>query len=379
VGDGKDLPVNERTMLSRLSLLVLGPPGRKRLPVLMTALTTVIYGLFCVMLQVEVRLGFIDAHASAWLTAYAFAGSLMFYILVRSGLSERLSSDPSLMVVQIAHGALAVAWGYAITGPTRGALMAVLILIMTYGMFGRSVAQSRWLALFAASLLTATVGWKCHTDPANYVPEVEGVYLAFELIALLGVMALSVRMGNLREQMRTQKLALENSFERIRLLATQDELTGLPNRRHMLALLKAEQSRRQRSEQPMSLVLLDLDHFKRINDNYGHQAGDVVLMGFADAARGTLRGSDVLSRWGGEEFLLMFPETGLDEAERCVDRMREVLAGVSFDSIAPNLKVSFSAGVSVCLADDSLDAAIERADAALYRAKARGRNCTVLA
>jgi len=366
-------------MLSRLSLHILGPPGRKRLPVLMTGLTTTLYGLCCVMLQVEVRLGFIDAWACAWLTVYAFVGSLVFYILVRSGLSERLSSDPSLMMAQIAHGALGIAWAYAITGPTRGALMAVLILVMTYGMFGLPARQSRWLALFSASVLTATVSWKCYTDPANYVPEVEGVYLAFELIALLGVSALSVRMGALREHMQTQKRALENSVERIHLLATQDELTGLVNRRHMLALLKAEQARQKRTAQPLSLILLDLDFFKRINDTYGHQAGDVVLKGFADAARGTLRSSDVLSRWGGEEFLLMLPDTGEDEAERCVDRIRQSLAGVPFDRVVPGVTVTFSAGLSVCRTGESLEAAIERADQALYRAKAQGRNCTVRA
>jgi diguanylate cyclase (GGDEF)-like protein len=366
-------------MLFRLSLLVLGPPGRERFRVLMTALTTAIYALFCTMLQVEVRLGFIDAQACAWLTVFAFGGSFMFYVIVRSGLSERLSGDPSLMLAQIAHGVLAVAWAYAITGPTRGALMAVLILIMTYGMFGLPARQSRLLALFAASVLTATVSWKCYTDPANYVPEVEGVYLAFELIALLGVMALSVRMGALREHMRTQKRELTNSFERIHLLATQDELTGLVNRRHMLALLKAERARQKRTAQPLSLILLDLDYFKHINDTFGHQAGDVVLKGFADAASGTLRGSDVLSRWGGEEFLLMLPDTGEDEAEHCVDRIRQSLVGVPFDRAVPGVTVTFSAGLSVCRVGESQQAAIERADQALYRAKDQGRNCTVRA
>jgi diguanylate cyclase (GGDEF)-like protein len=187
-------------------------------------------------------------------------------------------------------------------------------------------------------------------------------------------------MGALRGYLQVQKRELEASLERIRLLATQDELTGLVNRRHMLALLKAEQAREQRAKQPlMSLALIDLDYFKRVNDTYGHQAGDVVLKGFAEAARGALRGSDVLSRWGGEEFLLMLPDTGEDEAERCMERIQQGLAQVTFASVAPDLKITFSAGLSACRAGESLEAAIERADQALYRAKAQGRNCNVRA
>jgi len=364
-------------MQLRLSTLVLGPPGRQRLRVLMTVLTLVVYGLFALLQHVQVLLGFIDARESAWLTAYYLLGSLVFYLLLRSGWSKRVASDPALMPLQILHGVLAVVGSYAITGPARGAVLAILVLVLTYGMFGLPARQARLLALFSFLALAATMAWKCQTNPLRYPPWVEAVHLAFAVIVLLGVSALSVRMGALRDHLRIQKQELEASLERIRLLATQDELTGLANRRHMLALLKAEQARQQRTEQPLSLVLLDLDHFKRVNDTYGHLAGDVVLKGFADAASSTLRGSDVLSRWGGEEFLLMLPDTGADEAERCVERMRQGLAQVAFKAVAPDLKITFSAGLSVCRAGAPLDAAIERADMAMYRAKAQGRNCTV--
>jgi diguanylate cyclase (GGDEF)-like protein len=366
-------------MLSRLSALVLGPTGRKRFPVLMSVLTFVMYGLFYVPVQFEVQLGFMSAQVATWLMTYCLLGSLVFYILVRSGLSERISSDQSLMSWQMVHAVLGVAWAYSNTGPTRGALMPVLVLILAYGLFSLDVRRARLLALFSATVLTATVGWMCYTDPANYVPDVELVYLAFEWITLLGISALSVRMGALRDHMRRQKLALEESLKLSRGLAMQDELTGLANRRHMLSILKAEHARQQRTEQPLSLVLLDLDHFKRVNDTYGHLAGDGVLKSFADATSSTLRSSDVLSRWGGEEFLLLLPETAAQEAELCVERMRQCLAKGTFDSVEPNLKVTFSAGLSICRPGVSLEAAIERADKALYRAKAQGRNCTLRA
>ena len=366
-------------MLSRLFTLILGPPGRKRLRVLMVLLTLVIYCAFALVQHAEVLLGFIDPQASAWLIAFYLLGSLVFYLLIRSGWSERIPSDPALMPWQNGHSVLAALWSYAITGPPRGAVLMTLVLVLSYGMFGLPARQARLLTLFSILGLAATMVWKSLTDPLRYPYGVEAIHLALAVIVLLAVSALSVRMGALREHLRIQKLELEASLERIRLLATQDELTSLVNRRHMLALLRAEQARHMRTAQPLSLILLDLDYFKRVNDTYGHQAGDAVLKGFADAARGTLRSSDVLSRWGGEEFLLMLPDTGEDEAERCMERMRQGLAYVTFTSVAPDLKITFSAGLSACRAGESLEAAIERADQALYAAKAQGRNRTVRA
>ena len=362
-------------MKSSLSPFFLGPSGRQRVRVVMVLLTMAIYVLFALLQHAEVLLGFIDARASAWLTAYYLGGSLVFYLLVRSGWSERLSADePSLTLWQTLHGVLAMIGAYAITGPARGAVLAILVLVLAYGMFSLSVRQAGALALFTLIALSSVMAWKSHTDAARYPPWVEVVHLAFGVIVLSGISALSVRMGFLRQRLRRQKQELEASLEQIHLLATQDELTGLINRRHMTALLRAEQARQQRNSRLMSVVLIDLDHFKRINDSHGHQAGDTVLRKFALAVGSHLRSTDVLARWGGEEFLLMLPETGVSEALQCVDRMRASLAEVSFDDIAPGLRLTFSAGLAACQPGESVEAVIELADQALYRAKQAGRN-----
>ena len=124
---------------------------------------------------------------------------------------------------------------------------------------------------------------------------------------------------------------------------------------------------------------MDIDHFKRVNDVSGHQAGDQVLQIFADVITHGLRAGDSLARWGGEEFLLMLPNTAADDALVCVERMRGQLAARCFEHIAPKLQVTFSAGIGVCNAEDRIDAIIERADRAMYRAKTGGRNRTVVA
>ena len=343
----------------------------------MGLLTLGLYGVFALLQHAEVLLGLVDARASAWLTAYFLLGALTFYFLLRSGWSERFSRDPSLTLPQTLYGVVGVIGAYAITGPARGAVMAVLVLVLAFGMFGLSVQQARMLAVFSLVALALTMAWKSQSDPLGYPVRVEAVHLAFAVIILIGVSALSMRMGVLRDNLRRQKHELEGSLKKNQILATQDELTGLVNRRHMTALMKTEQLRQQRSGAPIGLILLDIDHFKRINDQHGHHAGDAVLKAFARAASHQLRGSDVLSRWGGEEFLLMLPTATEAEALLCIERMRAELSQLSLDTIVPGLRITFSAGVSACRPGETLDSAIERADRAMYRAKKTGRNRTV--
>lgn len=367
-------------LISVLSRWFLGSnPGRRERAIL-TLMTMAGYVMFALLQEAEVRLGYIDPRESNWLTAYNLCGSLLFYLLVRTGWSERLSpAEPSMTLVQTVHGVVAIVGSYAITGPARGAVLAILVLVLAYGMFSLTVQQARGLAVFALFALVSVMVWKHHTQPQRYPGGVEAVHLAFAVVVLAGVSALSVRMGLLRRRLREQKQALAQSLEQIRVLATLDELTGLTNRRHMVELMQDEQLRQQRSGSTMSLVLLDLDHFKRVNDDYGHKAGDTVLRAFADSVRLGLRSSDVLARWGGEEFLLLLPATGSTEALQCVERMREGLARVSLADIAPDLTLTFSAGLVAFEAGQPIDAVIERADQALYRAKQAGRNRTVTA
>jgi len=193
-------------------------------------------------------------------------------------------------------------------------------------------------------------------------------------IMVAGVVLLTSRLHGMRERSRAQRQQLTAALERIQELATRDELTGCLNRRAMLERMAEESLRCARLAQPMCLVLLDLDHFKHINDRYGHAAGDRVLRGFAEVARSQLRGIDLLARWGGEEFLLMLVATDAIAGRACVQRLLDALAGMAFDALPDGMAVTCSAGMAECRGGESIIAAIERADQALYRAKAGGRN-----
>lgn len=156
-------------------------------------------------------------------------------------------------------------------------------------------------------------------------------------------------------------------------LAELDPLTGVQNRQSMLAELERERSRSQRAGHPCCLALGDLDHFKRVNDSYGHVVGDQVLAAAAEVFLSGLRPYDALFRYGGEEFLFCLPETTPEQAVIALDRLRERLDGAPLKAGGRSLPVTVSFGVAP-MAGNSVEEAIAHADAALYRAKSLGRN-----
>ena len=168
---------------------------------------------------------------------------------------------------------------------------------------------------------------------------------------------------------------LRDANGRLSELATRDPLTGVFNRRHFEVLLATELDRARRHDHSVALILADLDHFKSINDRFGHVAGDRVLTAVANTLLDGVRGHDVVGRYGGEEFVIFLPETDLDEALVVSERLRGAIAALSFDDYA-GLEVRTSLGVAeangVSAADG--DPLVSAADDALYRAKRAGRD-----
>jgi diguanylate cyclase (GGDEF)-like protein len=175
----------------------------------------------------------------------------------------------------------------------------------------------------------------------------------------------------------TMAAQLEKSYAALQETASRDGLTGLFNRRELDSKLGEELARCKRYGHALSLLLVDLDHFKVINDSYGHPAGDKVLRGIADIIRGPARRSDVVARYGGEEFAVIMPETEKSGAQVFAERIRLAVAGHTFSiDNKPPLNVTVSVGVAGFPGDAGTDAAlIAAADSALYDAKRAGRDC----
>ena len=176
-------------------------------------------------------------------------------------------------------------------------------------------------------------------------------------------------------------ISLRNAqmFHELREYSLRDGLTGCFNRAHALDVIDTELRRARRSQMPMSLIMFDLDHFKEINDRHGHLCGDAVLAAVGGKMCEVLRGSDLKCRYGGEEFLVLLPETPLEGAKRVADTLRREIADMPIGWKSETVSITASFGVSVAMpAEIDTAALISRADAALYRAKDQGRNCVRL-
>ncbi|MDQ5945312.1 MAG: hypothetical protein QG619_732 [Pseudomonadota bacterium] len=195
---------------------------------------------------------------------------------------------------------------------------------------------------------------------------------AYALRELAGVRQAIVQLHGMMQEHEQARDDLEK-------LASTDALTGLNNRRHFMLLAAAELARGQRYGRPISVGLADLDHFKQINDLYGHEAGDMALRAFADLVRDTLRHSDSAARYGGEEFAFIFPETTPHEAIVLAERLRSRLDALVIPIMAGQyVRLTVSFGIADA-STQTLEAALRLADDALYQAKRNGRNAVILA
>ena len=187
-------------------------------------------------------------------------------------------------------------------------------------------------------------------------------YLAYTVL-IVALFLLSDMQGRVR--------AIEEAARAMSKLAHTDALTGLANRRQVEEILSRELRRAERYGRAFSVLMLDIDHFKELNDRFGHQAGDEVLVDLARRFERMVRASDSVARWGGEEFVIVTPETGLEDAKRLAELVRR---HVNDATLAERFKVTVSIGVACYRPGDSVAALVARSDAAMYQAKRAGRN-----
>jgi diguanylate cyclase (GGDEF)-like protein len=316
-------------------------------------------------------------------TTIAVAINLGFQVAIRSGFSRRLA-DPSLVQPQIiAAASLALVVSYY----AEEARIVTLLLFFTAFFFGVfSLSTRRYLVLSAAAVAgyAAMLWFKLRSMPHDPVTiRVELLYLLMLAMTLVWMSFLGGYVANLRSALARRRNDLTAALARVQELASHDELTGMYNRRHLMEILEQQRERAQRHGEGLAVCIIDLDHFKRVNDAHGHLAGDDALRSFAARMRQHLRRMDTVGRaqpessfgrYGGEEFLLLLPYTGSAGAVNCVERLRAAMRERPLDTCAGPLPMTFSAGIAEYRTGETVTSVLARADAALYRAKANGRD-----
>ena len=347
----------------------------------LTAMALLALGLMvssaCVMLLVAHASDAIEFTAVVWWAAISVGGLVVMTAFIRSGETARLR-DPSLTIPQMVWTITSGAVAYVLAGDARGLVLSVLAMILFFGTFGLTVAEVIGIGVYALLAFASAIGVSSRFN-ANASGYLDIAYALMVLIVLSGCIALNLRIQRIRAKLQQQREALAQALEVNRELATRDELTGLINRCAMLDLMALEHRRSLRSGRPLLLAQLDIDHFKPINDQHGHAAGDRALQAFAGTVRASLRDTDVLARWGGEEFVLMLTDSSADQARGLLERIRQAVQALEIAHSAGSLQLTVSIGLAQHLPGDTVERTLERADQALYRAKALGRNRVVVA
>ncbi len=373
------MPLGPPNLADDLVRTLLGSDARLHRPLAMTVLALLIMATSIVVMEWVAAAGLArPAPVHGWALATG-AWMVGCFTLIRSGYTRRWH-DPAFTVVQIGAALTCNAAAYVIAGEARGIVPPLLSLAMVFCVFGLSVRQIKALLVYSLGLYMvagAATQWGTPDAPA---PALATVYMIVVVVVLLASTALALRIRAMRQQLKSQRRELAEAVHHIQGLATRDELTGLPNRRYMQEAMRLACLNAQRGERPLLLAQLDLDDFKHVNDTHGHAVGDAVLKAFCATAQGCIRATDVLARWGGEEFLLMLVGTTPGQGARLLERLREAVEAMDVPlEGGETLRVTVSIGAAMLRADEPCEDLIKRSDDALYRAKHQGRNRVALA
>jgi diguanylate cyclase (GGDEF)-like protein len=323
--------------------------------------------LVCLALVVCAFLELLPWEAAIQGTAGIATLAALFYLMVRTGLNRRFA-DPSLATEQTAAAILFLAYIMYHAPSARESLTLFYLVVMLYGALRLSATRLAALSVLALAAHAAVLHLSYQRDEDYMDVDAALTEFAVLMVTLPWFAAMGGYVNRLRTGLGQANRRLEQALERIRDIAIRDELTGTYNRRFLMEGLARELARAGRSGGGFSVCIIDVDHFKAVNDTLGHAAGDEVLKRVAQIAGRGLRGIDVFGRFGGEEFLLLLPDTDRAGASVVAERIRA--------AVAAETRVTVTIGVAQ-YAGDSAAAVLARADQALYRGKAAGRN-TVL-
>ena len=291
--------------------------------------------------------------------------NVLVYALIRSGINKKLK-DPSLTLLQMI---IATFWIMVIiyyADSARSLVLLVYLVVFVFGLFKLNVWQFLFLSAFAVAnySLVMLLLYKIN-------PELVSKLDMLNIIILALVLPWFSLVGGYITGLRNK---ISHALSTIGKIAIIDDLTQVFNRRQMYKILEHEKALVDRGVNSFSICIFDLDHFKRVNDTFGHSVGDIVLKTVAQEAQKNLRNIDHIARYGGEEFILILAHSEKREAMDGAERIRELTKQIVFDNMPEDFRITISVGVTEYQPTELIQEAINRADTALYRAKANGRD-----
>jgi len=332
------------------------------------------YLLDGVILLLYAEAGTVPLSIGAAYVATGLVSVVLYLALSETGFTERFK-DHYFVVPQLFVGT-AIMLDFTYLAPEVGVMfLCTLFLVVNFGSLRSTPAQT---AVVWTMMTVGVAALFLLTDKPLGMPHANHLErFATMLVFVLTIgrcMFLGIFSSSMRQSLYKSGLKLKEAYRRIEELAELDELTGSLNRRSIMRMLEEEIARSHRLNVPCTVALIDLDFFKRINDLYGHPTGDEVLRTFAITAFANIRSVDRFGRYGGEEFLLILPDTEEASAVQMLDRLRGILAELDWSAFSSGMRVTISAGVAMLRANEISDTLLARADGALYASKARGRN-----
>ncbi|MDB5798827.1 MAG: putative diguanylate cyclase [Paucimonas sp.] len=340
-----------------------------------TALASLDYFITAIILCGFALAGSLSTRLLPVMLAVMVGVNLFFLLAIATGFSRRFA-DPAMTVAQVATACALNFTGLVLAPQLAHLFMIMLIVPLAYSSlhFNQRMYLAHWAFLsLALGVIIPLVGPSLDIA-IKTMPEQILSWLAY-VVALGRFLSINAQVSRLRNNLAQKNGELKSMTAKLSDLASRDELTGLWNRREFMRLLQEEARRAARSKASFCVAIIDIDHFKEVNDRHGHLVGDAVLKELGQLLEFSRRATDSVARYGGEEFTLLLQGAKLSTATVALERTRHLVEQHDWTQAAPELQLTVSAGIGAWHPGDTLNAVINRADAALYEAKNAGRNC----
>ncbi|MBE9564180.1 MAG: GGDEF domain-containing protein [Proteobacteria bacterium] len=307
---------------------------------------------------------------------FFWIGVFTFTAVLRTGLNLRFK-DPSLTIAQLLWGTFYLLTITYLLNEWRGLMLMAYFGMLSFGFFQLKFRE------FLSVIMVAILGYLL-VILYIFLYEPDRIDIKLEILQLLAFACSAIVMlytgsaiHRLRDRSKKQYVALQEALEKNKKMATTDDLTGLYNRRYFMDKLSQQKALSEREGSDFVIFYCDLDHFKHINDTFGHHTGDIVLQKFSDILTASIREIDYAARFGGEEFVCLLVNTDIENAKKVTERIRKSLADYNFSDIAPSLHSTVSIGISNFKEFNTIQETLMSADNRMYHAKQHGRNRVV--